>query len=140
MKKRLISLLLCLVMVLTLGLTACSEQTEQDVQDDIADEASKDNIALKMWVVTDAKVSETIADEVEEALSAITKSKFSSDLYVEFLTEDEYYTRVSAALTALGKGELGKAELKDQSQLTFSEKYPGVTENQVDILYVGDLT
>ncbi|MBQ8416858.1 MAG: hypothetical protein IJX13_08210, partial [Clostridia bacterium] len=69
-------------------------------------------------------------------------SKFSSDLYVEFLTEDEYYTRVSKALTAISKKEpdLGKAETKEQGELTFSEKYPGVTENQVDILYIGDLT
>lgn len=142
MKKRLISLLLCLVMVLTLGLTACSEKTEDDIQGEIATEASKNNISLKMWVVTDAKVSTTIENEVEEALSAITKSKFSADLYVEFLTEDEYYNRVSAAITAIGKDkpDLGKVESKDESQLTFSEKYPTVTANQVDILYVGDLT
>ena len=88
MKKRLTCLLLCLAMLLSLGLTACKDKTEDEIEQGIADEASASAKTLTMWVVSENEISEKTAKEVNEALNDITKSKFKTQLIVKFLTKD----------------------------------------------------
>ena len=110
MNKRLISLLLCLVMVLGV-LTACTSE-------DAEDENEISTLTLTMLVVTEEKVYYTeeeyaalSADEkviadmrleqynaVEEELNQITKAKYKTQLDVLYYTEDQYYDIVEEKL------------------------------------------
>ncbi len=154
MKKRLISLLLCLTMLLSLGLTACSSG-EDDVEDQISKEASESALTLTMWIVSEKKLSEETIDLVSEELSNITKSKFKTQLEITFLTQDVYESTVTQtilnyekakadknqvateATTAAGTGEVVMTDATEtlESGMTII-KYPETVPYQVDIIYI----
>ena len=84
MKKRAVSLLLCLVMVLSVLLTGCGNK--QSVTDVITEQGSKGNVSLSMWVVSDKDVDDDTANAVTAALNNITEETLKTRLYVNFLT------------------------------------------------------
>ncbi len=152
MNKRLISLFLCLVMLLALCLTGCGEKSDDDIQNEINQEASKDNVTLSMWVVSKDKVSKDIAKDVVDALNQMTEAKYKARLSVQFLTEDEYYSKLSSAITAYNPSAGNAASKPNESETgdenndvavdsdgLYHEIYPTLKPNQVDIIYIGDL-
>ena len=115
MKKRLIALVLCLVMLLSMcvSFTACSNDKEEDVEGDIL--AKTDGAkTVTMWVVTENKKNNIDADgnycyspavqqamdEVEAAFTKITKSSYKTNVDIIFLTEEEYYGKLERAIVA----------------------------------------
>ena len=88
MKKRVLCLLLCLVTVLSVVLTSCSEKSNEQAITNITEEASQSAVTLSMWVVSENEVSEETASKINEALNSITNSKFKIRLVVNFLTEE----------------------------------------------------
>lgn len=164
MKKRLTCLLLCLVMLLSVFLASCAEETDEDVQDAIEEMAAKNTVSLTMWVVSEEKVDPAVASQVTKALSTMTESKYKARLYVNYLTKDEYYEKIMENIAAydeyltVNKIELdapveyetdenGETILPDATEVEVEtdatgmlrDKYPELIPNQVDIIYIGDV-
>ena len=89
MKRRLICLALCLVFVLSVGLTGCKKKTTEEMQQNIVDQASEDTVTLTMWMVTEQPMTDAVKASVNSAVNRITTSKFNTYMVIEFLTEDE---------------------------------------------------
>ncbi len=114
MKKRVLSFLLCLVMLFSacaLCLTGCKPQ-EEEPTDAEKEQAKKNQAAtLVMWCVTEnakelnengelAFDDETQAQmkAVVKQLTAITQSQLKTKLIVKYLTMEEYYEKLEEAL------------------------------------------
>ncbi len=155
MKKRLFCLFLCLLMVFSLVLTGCSNKTDEDAESDISSAASEAAISLTMWVVSDEKIPDDRVAKVNEAINAITKSKFKTQLVVNYLTKDEYSTVLAETIKKYEDGRKGQVteetETTKKDEMITDEtmtnelgmsviKYPELLQNQVDIIYIGGET
>ncbi len=140
MKKRLISLCLCLTTLLMLLLTSCAE--EEDVGSEIDKAEAQGTATITMWVVSDEKVSEKSAALVSEAINDLTQTNYKVKMDIQYYTEDEYYQKLSNAINAYtdsfvpSQSIVSKDEEEDEPLFDI---YPALQENQVDILYIGDL-
>lgn len=107
MKKRLLSLLLCLVMLLSacmLCMTGCAtEEEEQEEETDVA-------TTLVMWCVTEKGTDDEQAQAVARAMSEKTQSDFKTKLIVKYFTLDEYYAQLEAALAQLEADKIAADE------------------------------
>ncbi len=150
MKRRLICLALCLVLVLSVCLTGCREKTSEEKQQNILDQASEDTITLTMWMVTEQPVSDAVKASINSAVNRLTTSKFNTYMVINFLTEDEYYATLTneilqgedarnefapVKLTSSPSIIYGYGDENDKTD-TFKKRYPGVVEHQVDIIYI----
>ena len=113
MKKKLMALALCLVMLLSVFtcFTACSKEENDDVASDIY--AQTDGAkTLTMWIVTENKKLsrdengelcfspevQKAMDSVEAAFSKETKKNFKVNIDIVFLTQEEYYGKLETAI------------------------------------------
>ena len=115
MKKKLMALVLCLVMLLSVFtcFTACLKEEDDDVASDIyaQDDSAK---TLTMWVVTEnkklsrdengelcfSKDVQKAMDEIEAAFTKETKKNYKINVDIVFLTQDEYYSKLETAIAA----------------------------------------
>ncbi|MBR0443262.1 MAG: hypothetical protein IIX15_02890 [Clostridia bacterium] len=107
MKKRLLSLLLCLVMVLsacTLCMTGCAK--EEEVEEEEVDLAT----TLVMWCVTEKGTDDEQAQAVAKAMSEKTQSEFKTKLIVKYFTLDEYYEQLETAMAQLEADKIAEEE------------------------------
>ena len=95
MKKRLLSLALCLAMLLPtlLMFTSCQEE-EVEVTGTIAP------MTIVIALMTDEKTNEAGIEAAEKALNRITENNFNTHIELKLFTEDEYYAKVEEALLA----------------------------------------
>ncbi len=117
MKKRVISLMLCFIMLLGTLLTACSSGEEEDAIDSTTTAASETAITLNLYVVTEKGQSDYTEEEwvqvlenrekVETAFNSITKAKFKTKVELYFCTAEEYEEVVEGKLV---KNDLVVAE------------------------------
>lgn len=113
MKKRLMCLALCAIMLMSSLLFAgCSSKTD-DATDDIGEEASRNTTTLNMLVMVEDGTTAESAEAVEEAFNKITKSQFKTAVNIIFATEDEYYSILEASFkNKEEEAELAEAALK----------------------------
>ena len=165
MKKRWVSLLLCLVMALSVILTACSSSTEDDARNNISESASKSATTLTMWMVSEKKVDEQTASAVTNAVNSLTRAKYKVNLIIKYFTADEYYDLLKQEIAAFEESRKSQQEESGNSGTTGGDetdtgetgtvvedeterneygqvviKYPEVLANQVDIIFIGTLT
>ena len=146
MKMRLICLLLSVVMLLAC-LAGCAKKTDEEVKDDITEEASASTITLSMYLMSEAPVSAEQAAKIEAAVNKITKAKFKTQMKLTFLTADQYYTVLeqNIALQEQNIGNYDNVASSDETtepetqwneELQVVElKYPTIQPYQVDIFY-----
>lgn len=105
--KKFISLMLCLLMLVPM-LASCSKDEELQT----IETATRAAVTLGMYVITGEETTEAAADTVEAAIRALVRSKYTTNLEIEFITEDEYYSIIEARLAkmALGGVETEKVE------------------------------
>lgn len=159
MNKRLIALFLCLVMMLSVFLTACAEDSEEDAKNELEEAKVASNMTLTMWIVSESPVSESIRAEVTKAINSLTKAKYKTQLEIQYLSEEEYFSKLTAAMEAFeatkkeqnankpaetgttAEGETGTTaeEIVTDENGMYRDNYPIALENQVDIIYIGDL-
>ncbi len=163
MNKRLLCLLLSFVMLMSVVLTGCSDDDAMGV---ITQEAAKNTMTVSMYLMSEKEVSEEQEKKIEDAVNLITKSKFKIQVDLRYYTPDKYYDALEGALQATqdakdAKAAADKAEkeaLKNKGTVASKTKeatevteeatiinqygipelaYPSISENQVDIFYVG---
>ena len=108
MKKRLICLLLCMVMLLVPVLTACSGG-EGEGTSKVPDNA----LTLTMWVVSEEDVDDDVAKEVNDAINNLTRAKYKTELEIHYFTPDEYRQKMDELLTS---AEEAKAMMDEQPE------------------------
>ena len=115
MNKRVISFLLSLLMLLSacaFCLTGCSIDKDDDASSSTTD--NKNNpVTLVMWCVTESpktlnaegelvfdEETQKQFDEVAMNMTMLTEAELNAKLIVKYLTIDEYYEKLEAALKA----------------------------------------
>lgn len=92
MKKRLLCLALCALMLIgTFVFSGCSSSSD-DNSEAVQEEASRATTTLNMMVMTEEGTDPEQAKAVEAAINKITMSKFKTKVNITFYTESEYYT------------------------------------------------
>lgn len=161
MNKRLIALFLCLVMMLSVGLASCADSTEEDAKEELEQAKVASNMTLTMWIVSESPVSDSIRNDVTKAINALTRAKYKTQLEIYYLSEEEYFDKLTAAMEAFKETKKNQNANKPASSGTattneeeggttieeiitdehgmYRDNYPIVLENQVDIIYIGDV-
>ena len=159
MNKRLIALLLCLVMMLSVFLTACAEDSEEDAKNELEEAKVASNMSLTMWIVSESPVSDSIRADVTKAINSLPKAKYKTQLDIHYLSEEEYFGKLTEAMEAFAatkkeqnankptqtgttnKEEAGTTieEIVTDENGMYKDNYPIFLENQVDIIYIGDV-
>ncbi|MDY4887054.1 MAG: hypothetical protein SO533_05365 [Eubacteriales bacterium] len=120
MNKRLISLFLCFLMLISVSATGCSffgggDETTSESGVTV-DPDSGSAITLTMYIPCEKPVAEEDRLLVEEAINKITKSKFKTQINLYLPTVDEYYETIEGIMQARAyeqeQEELAKSELK----------------------------
>ena len=160
MNKRLIALFLCLVMMLSVCLAGCAESSEEDAKNELEQAKVASNMTLTMWIVSESPVSEEIRNDVTNAINALTRTKYKTQLDIQYLSEEEYFSKLTNAMEAYAENkkqqnagkpvetETGTSgeetgttieEVVTDEHGMYRDNYPIVLENQVDIIYIGDV-
>lgn len=168
MKKSLLALLLCLVMVLSIVLTSCGETTkvkdpaetgEDGKEIQALDTSTKMTVTL--YSITDDDTTDEQVKLVEDAFNAITESKLNTHVTLRLFKESEYDDKIDGLVNkikedrlAAEKAEQERMEAEKQAlingeELPEEEKvventqtdtrgYPIAKEDQLDIFLVRD--
>ncbi len=159
MNKRLIALFLCLVMMLSVFLAGCAESTEEDAKEELEEAKVASNMTLTMWIVSESPVAESIRTDVTKAINVLTKAKYKTQLEIYYLSEAEYFEKVTDAMEAYAEakkqqnanqptqtgttneeeGGTTVEEIVTDENGMYRDNYPIVLQNQVDIIYIGDV-
>ena len=129
MNKRLISLLLCFLMLISVSATGCSvfgnNSEETTGSSTVADPDQGKAITLSWYIPCEKPVSAEDVALVEEAINKITKSKFKTQIKLHMPTLDEYYATIEGIMQARvdeeEQSQLAKDELKKALRLARAE-------------------
>lgn len=141
MNKRIVSLLLCFVMLMGIMLTGCSgngDNKDGELGGGVTKVASKSTTTLSMYVVSEKEVSAEDKKLVQDAFNKITKSRFKTQVILNFCTYDKYYETIEDVINANERKVVLAAEaekaLKKAKQLA---KADGITidETWIDQFY-----
>ncbi len=147
--KRIISLMLCLLMLVPM-MASCSKDEELDT----IETATRETVTLGMYVITEEGTTEEAAQAVEDAIKILVKSKYTTNLEIEFITADKYYDVVEDKLVAMKKGASSapatEASSGDETEAVTTAatiineygvtelRYPELGENQIDLFMIAD--
>ncbi len=119
MTKRLISLLLALVMLLSLCMTACSSKPEEGAEGEEGKEDAADiqrkNSALTIYAITDEKTTEEGLKLVEEKISNYCIAKYKTAIDLRFFTEAEYQAGLNAMYDKFAAEEAAKLQAEKEA-------------------------
>ena len=155
MNKRLLCLLLSFVMLMSVVLTGCSG--DDDAGDVIMKEGAKNTMTISMYLMSEEAVSAEQEKKLEDAVNLITKSKFKLQVDLRYFTPDKYYEELENAMAATQaeieanknnnkggakKTSAGATSVTEEATIINSLgipelAYPSISENRVDIFYVG---
>ncbi len=165
MKKRLQCLLLALVLLATVFVTACGEEEIDETLTFNEGNGTTPAMTITLWGIKGENTTDEAVALVEEAMSAITKADYKTNLKLNLFTEDEYKEALEARmaevaeLRAIKEAEENKVTLDMLLGLVFEEEeeetvyedetvmneiglpeivYPEVDEDQLDIFYIPD--
>lgn len=98
MSKKLVSLLLCIVMLLSFVMASCTSSAPQEGEEETEQEAVRYPMTLVWALVCDEIPPEETQTSVEKAVNKITESKFMTHIELEFYETSEYETKVEERL------------------------------------------
>ena len=98
MKKKLVSLLLCIAMLLSFVMAGCTSTTTTEEEEEKEQEVVRYPMTLVWALVCDEVPSVETQASVEKAVNKITESKFMTHIELEFYETSEYETKVEEKL------------------------------------------
>ncbi|MBE6557787.1 MAG: hypothetical protein E7661_02075 [Ruminococcaceae bacterium] len=137
MKRKLICLTLSILMLLSCLLTGCSQASKNgEGEEEAVDNSAK---TITMWVMTNDETDEEAMKLVNEAFTKITKAKFKTNVVIKFCTEDEYYTKLEAAIQA-NEDEIKLKEQHDKDLRVYlrNHKNEGTNEELEKAFYAAN--
>lgn len=143
MKKRMLCLALCLVLLLPAVFTGCKKESN------IEDKFQQTATTLTMWVVTEDEnsVSEEAQKLVAAKLDEITKDRFKVHLVVNYIPESVYRETMDNEILGFyeTRSHISPKTEEEESKPAETEvnewgitviKYPALLDHQVDIVYL----
>lgn len=147
MKKRVLSFLLCLLMVLPLLLVSCGTNEDPDDTEE-EEELYVKPATLNFYIIGD-QVTSDAAIAVEEAFNQRCRELYKTQVNFVYCTASEYEERIKEDLADAKKAfsesgavlpsvsfENAPVETEIDILNTVIEKYPEVGNNQIDILLI----
>ncbi len=156
--KKFISLMLCLLMLVP-TLVSCSKDEELKT----IETATRSAVTLGMYVITGDETTDAASDAVEAAIKTLIKSKYTTNLEIEFITEDEYYSIIESRLAKMAltgvetepveenteTGDAATEAAEETGAVTTAPtiineygvtelKYPELRANQIDLFMIAD--
>ena len=128
MTKRLISLMLVVIMLLSLCMTACSTKEKTDAEgegeEETQEESQRPNMFMTLYAIKGDKMTDEALAAVEEKISNYCVAKYKTAIDLRFFTEDEYqkglddmYDKFAAeAAEQLKKDQEAKASEKAEAE------------------------
>ena len=143
MKKKILSLALCVIMILT-SLVGCAEKSRDELMNQIGEETSKGAVTLTMYILAEEKVSAEQELLVENAVNDIVDS-YKIKLDLKYFTENDYYTTLEKNLARMKTYYGNKENLSKETEAPVytddnglpTTYYPPNEEFQVDLFYFG---
>lgn len=120
MKKKLLCLVLCLVLVLPM-LASCSsddKELDENVQSTVRPAKT-----ISLYLITSEETTDEAKDLVEEELNKLTKAQYTTAVELVFLTEDEYYKALEKSFVEMAEDK----EAADEAKKEQEEKNNGET-------------
>ncbi len=153
MNKKLLSLFLAILMVLSM-LAGCSSNADGDETVEASadtEETSRISMTLTLWIPTSDDTTEEAILATQDAINALTQPKFDTAIELHAVPEDEYQEAIDARMAEIAakKEEEALAEeaareaakaLKEQDGEAAAEETETETETEEDEeTYVNDL-
>ncbi len=145
--KRILCLLLCTVMLLSVLLTSCSDKSKEELASDIQEEASETAMTLAVYLMSELPVHPDTEKQIEQAVNKITKAKYTTQIDLRYYTEDQYYAKLEEAFAARdaakANGTLasdagaGASDTSEEGASAVEIVYPTIADYQVDLFYFG---
>lgn len=120
MTKRLLSLLLALVMTLSLLLTSCAKDSEENETGESQEDAQRPNLILTIYGVTKDSTTQEGLAAVEEKISNYCVAKYKTAIDLRFFTEKEYQAGLDAIYDAFAAQDAAK--LKEEEEAAAAAK------------------
>ena len=138
MKRRLLSLLLCALLIVpsVLMLASCNKEGF------IATASPIRPMTVTIAMITDGSTTDAAVQAAQDALNKITENTYNTHVVLKLFTEDEYEDAVEAMVKARCEDErngkilssLGKSEMTEVNEFGRPVTvYPEAYENQIDI-------
>ncbi|MBR6916755.1 MAG: hypothetical protein IKN38_01090 [Clostridia bacterium] len=112
MNKRIVSLILCIVMIMSaLMLTGCGEEEEETIT------VTRAAMTLSLWLpaAEGSEIDDEAVVNVENAINAITQQKFKTAIKLKVFPADEYDSLVLSKIYQI-KDEQDKADAKARAE------------------------
>ena len=142
MKRRILSLALCALMLLTVFLVGCGERSVDEIIADIAASA-KQPYTLSLWIPTNDSTTPEAVQAVEDAINVILRKEFSTSIELHAIKDSEYEATVAAKLneiqSLLDNGATPANMIEHKTQVvkteegTYETVYFPVEDTQLDI-------
>ena len=117
MTKKLISLLLALVMLLSLCMTACSSDENETGEDaEAEEEAQRNNLILTLYAITDPSTTPEALAEVEEKISNYCVAKYKTAIDLRFFTEEAYQAGLNKVYDLFAAEEAAALKAEKEAQ------------------------
>lgn len=152
MKKRILSLLLCAVMLIPMMLTGCGDGGYSTVQ------LKQNPITLTIYTITDEKTTDEGLKQAQDAINEITEYDFNTRIVLKAFTADEYRDMLMADIEEAAAnyeepedtlpvdttaGDEGEEEGITTESKVFVERdeivYPDLNGTQVDIVLINSI-
>ncbi len=148
MKKRVLALLLCAVIVFPLILTSCGGTEDPTDTTEKEEEVYLPPVSLNFYIITDDRTTDTAKEQMQEAFNLVCKENdYKTEVHFVFCTAEEYEETVYAKLEACENSTAPSPTDKyqntvDNPNIQYNELglpvdvYPEIYENQMDILLI----
>ncbi len=148
MKKRVLALLLCAVLVFPLVLTSCTGNEDPTDTTEKEEEVYLPPVSLNFYIITDDRTSDTAKGLMQDSFNlACKENDYKTEVHFVFCTADEYEQIVYDKLEACKNSTLPSPADKYQysvenPNIQYNELglpvdvYPEIYDNQMDILLI----
>ncbi len=152
MKKRILSVLLCAVMLIPMMLTGCDDGGYSTVQ------LKQTPMTLTIYTITDEKTTEEGLQQAEDAINEITEYDYNTRIELKAFTADEYEAMLMADIEEAASNyvepedtipvDTTAAEEEEGEGITTESKvfverdeivYPDLNGTQVDIVLINSI-
>ena len=145
MKKRLFSLFLCILMIVTVctAFTSCSEEGNE------ADDRVIRPMTITLAMITDEETTPEGIQLVQDAINKTTEKTYNTHVVLQLYTEKEYNTEIAKKIQGRlydQENNITKISMGSDTDVVLNEYgreitvYPEPYENQIDIFMISDGT
>ncbi|MBR4933028.1 MAG: hypothetical protein IKZ03_01090, partial [Clostridia bacterium] len=119
MSKKILSLILCLLMLMVPVLTSCGADTEAETGEeaDVSEETKRNPMTLSFWIPTSEDTTEEAIEQVEAALNILLSSKYNTNIELNAIPEDEYESVLDDKLIDIDTVKTNAAEAAESERL-----------------------